>query len=384
MKFNSILVMAGITLSLVLPAPVLAADDTDEAFNKRVALSKKIKSMKELRREMPIPPAAGLFGIYHLPKPGEFVAGINFHHHKFDGLLDGDNSISSAEAVATAPNIFFGAPGQPPTLRVVPKRAEAYVAYPFINYTVDENFSLVALAQYLDQETVLETFNGPGTASIGTSTVTAKGLGDIKFGVLYTPYKSYNDKGVRKHNFIIDAVLSAPTGDIEQDDYILTPAGTRMKSRLAYGMQLGSGTWDALLGLAYWGKEDKWGWGAQYLATIPLENENDEGWRYGDKHELTTWLSYEWKPTLVSSLRLRHETQDEIEGMDPKIFGPGLGANPDNYGGTKTELAIGVNWMYSPGHNLSMEYSEPVSQNRNGVQADHEQSLMFSWRNVFF
>jgi len=149
-------------------------------------------------------------------------------------------------------------------------------------------------------------------------------------------------------------------------------------------MQLGSGTWDALLGAAYWGKDGQWGWGAQYLGTIPLESKNDEGWRYGDKHELTTWLSYEWKPTLATSVRLRHESQGKIKGMDPNIYGPGLGANPGNYGGTKTELALGVNWMYSPGHNLSVEYSKPVSQDRHGVQGDHQDSLMFSWRNAFF
>src|SRR5210317_318075 len=171
MKLNIMLVAASVTLSLVLPTSLLGAEDAggDEAFKKRQALSKKIKSMKELRREMPIPPPAGLFGIYSLPKPGDFIAGINYQNHKFDGLLDGSHSISSAEAVATAPNIFFGNPGQPPTLRIVPKRAEADVAFPFINYTVDEKFSLVALAPFIDKKTVLETFNGPGTASLGTT-----------------------------------------------------------------------------------------------------------------------------------------------------------------------------------------------------------------------
>jgi len=164
----------------------------------------------------------------------------------------------------------------------------------------------------------------------------------------------------------------------------LTPMNTMVKSRLGYGMQLGSGTWDALVGAAYWGKAGNWGWGAQYLATIPLENENDEGWRYGDKHEGTAWVSYAWKPTLVSSLRLRHETQGKIKGIDPKIFGPGLGAQTDNYGGTKTELMVGANWMYKPARNLSVEFSKPIDQDRNGFQADHDYSLMFSWRNGFF
>jgi len=201
-----------------------------------------IKDMRALRKEMPVPPEAGLFGIYHLPKKGQFVTGINVQNFKFSGLLKGSNSVSAETAIVTAPNIFFGNPGQPPTLRVVPKRAEATVLFPFMNYTVDEKFSLVALAPLIKKKTVLETFNGPGTASLGTTTVNSKGLGDINYGVLFTPYKAYDDKNVRKHNVLFDFILSAPTGDIEQTDDILAPNNTMMNTRLPYGMQLGSGT----------------------------------------------------------------------------------------------------------------------------------------------
>ncbi len=386
MNYSSIFVAAGLSLTLAMPTSLLAADDTDtdEEFKKRVELSKMLKEMRLIRREMPIPPPAGLFGIYHLPEKGQFVAGINFQHHEFSGLLEGSNSVSSAEAVATAPNIFFGDPMQPPTLRIVPKSAKADVAFPFINYTVDEKFSLVALAPLIRKRTILETFNGPGTTSLGTTKVGSDGLGDIKFGFLYTPFKAYDEKGIRKHNLIIDVILSAPTGSIDEEDKILTPMNVMQETRLPYGMQLGSGTWDTLLGVAYWGKEGRWGWGAQYLATLPLESENSEGWRYGDKHEGTGWVSYEWQPTLASSLRLRHEYQDEIHGIDPKIYGPGLGANPGNYGGTRTELLVGINWMYQTARNIGLELSIPVAQDRNGFQLEHDYSLMISWRNAIF
>ncbi|MEW8052910.1 MAG: hypothetical protein AB2792_09380 [Candidatus Thiodiazotropha sp.] len=386
MKYCSVITIASIILSLAMPSYVLAINDieADEAYKKRVELSNMLKKMRAVRREMPIPPPAGLFGIYHLPEKGQFVAGINLQHHEFNGLLKGSDSVSTAEAVATAPNIFFGAPMQPPTLRIVPKRAKADVAFPFINYTMDARYSLVALAPLIRKRTELETFNAPGTTSLGTTTVGTDGLGDIKFGLLYSPFKAYDEKGIRKHNLIIDTVLSAPTGSIDEEDKILNPMNAMVKTRLPYGMQLGSGTWDALLGLAYWGKEGKWGWGLQYLATLPLESENSEGWRYGDKYEATGWVSYEWKPTLASSVRLRHEYQDEIHGMDPNIFGPGLGANPDNYGGTRTELMIGVNWMYKSARNLSLEFAKPIDQDRNGYQPDHDYSLMISWRNAIF
>ncbi|MBL7003873.1 MAG: hypothetical protein ISR69_07605 [Gammaproteobacteria bacterium] len=381
MKYKSILIATSIALTATMPMQSFAASDDSDSYEKRLELKNYLKKMRSMRQQLPLPPAAGMFGVYAFPEEGQFVTGINLQNYQFTGLIQGENSVSAESVVTSAPNFFAGDAGQPPTLRVVPKSAEATVIFPFINYSLNKKLALVALAPLIKKETTLEVFQGGGgTTSLGTNTVKSSGLGDIKFGVLY---KLYNE-AENKHNVIIDAVLSAPTGDITVEDNNLTPMNTIVKSRLAYGMQLGSGTWDALVGVAYWGKEKEWGWGAQYLATIPLEDKNDEGWRYGDKKEATAWLSYEWQPTLVSSVRLRHETQGEIEGVDTEIYGAGLGANPENYGGKKMELSLGVNWMYQPARNISVEYSSPVSQDRNGVQAEQDKTIMVSWRNAFF
>ena len=383
MKCRITLLSAGLVLACIMPTIALAVDDQGGSFTleQRRALSNRIKQLRALRKKLPIPVPSGLFGIYAFPERGQGVAGINYQQHEFDGLIEGNDSVSAETVVTTAPNRFFGNPMQPPTLRVVPKSAQADVIFPFANFAINDRFALVALAPLIRKKTVLETFAGPvGTTSLGTNTVTSEGLGDIKFGTIFKAYNSddYN------HNVLIDAVLSAPTGSITKEDYNLTPMNTKEKTRLAYGMQLGSGTWDALLGVVYWGKQNQWGWGAQYLATIPLESENSEGWRFGDKHEGTAWVSYEWQPDLVTSLRLRGETQDEIHGIDPKIYGPGLGANPDNYGGERVEIGFGINWMPAVANNLSLEVLVPIHQDRNGVQAEHEFSVALSWRTGFF
>lgn len=384
MKCSVTLLSASLTLACIMPAHALAAGedpDSGSSLEQRRALSERIKKLRELRKQLPIPVPAGLFGIYAFPEKGQGVAGINYQHHEFDGLLQGSKSISAETAVTTAPNPFFGDPMQPPTLRVVPKKAKADVIFPYANFAINEKFALVGLVPLIRKKTVLETFaGGGGTKSLGTNTVTSNGLGDIKFGTIY---KAYNSDDF-KHNVIVDAVLSAPTGSIKEEDWKLTPMNTTVKSRLAYGMQLGSGTWDTLLGVVYWGKEKQWGWGAQYLATLPLESENSEGWRYGNKQEGTAWVSYEWKPDLVTSVRLRGETQGKIRGIDPKIYGPGLGANTDNYGGERAEFGFGINWMPVPANNLSLELLLPIHQDRNGVQPEHDFSLAFSWRTGFF
>ena len=371
-------------LACALPESALSAEDGTGGgmtFEERRTLSTRIKQLRELRKKLPIPVPAGLFGIYAFPEKGQGVAGINFQHHEFEGLIQGSNSISAQTAVTTAPNRFFGDPMQPPTLRVVPKSAQADVIFPYANFAVNDRLALVGLVPLIKKKTVLETFAGPvGTNSLGTKAVRSAGIGDIKFGTIL---KAYNSDDYR-HNILLDVVLSAPTGSITEEDYNLTPMNTLVKTRLAYGMQLGSGTWDSLLGVVYWGKTEKWGWGAQYLATLPLESENKEGWRYGDKHEATAWVSYEWRSDLVTSVRLRGETQGRISGIDPNIYGPGLGANPDNYGGERAEVGVGINWMPAFANNVSLELLLPVYEDRNGVQAAHDFSLAFSWRKGFF
>ncbi|BAS68360.1 conserved hypothetical protein [endosymbiont of Bathymodiolus septemdierum str. Myojin knoll] len=371
---KNILTIMMFTLALATSAQTFAKySDVDK---KHMVMSEK---MKNLKKKLSIPPAAGLFGVYGLPKKGQFVIGVNYQRYEFSGLLKGSNSISAQQTALEAPNQFFGKPLQPATLRVVPKKSKADVILPFINYTISDKVSLVALVPLTKKQATLETFSGANpNVSLGTNTVESKGLGDIKLGALYKLHDS------DKHHVLVDMVLSLPTGSIKKEDIALTPANTMQSARLGYGLQLGSGTLDALLGVSYWGKDKRWGWGAQYLATIPLEDKNSEGWRYDDKHEATVWGSYAWKPSLVSSLRLRTEHQGKIKGVDSNIYGPGLGAQTSNYGGNLTEASIGMNWTYARAKNISIEYAVPISQNRNGYQAERDSTISISWRNAFF
>ncbi|CAC9582251.1 hypothetical protein BHECKSOX_1931 [Bathymodiolus heckerae thiotrophic gill symbiont] len=87
---------------------------------------------------------------------------------------------------------------------------------------------------------------------------------------------------------------------------------------------------------------------------------------------------------MVSSFRLRTEHQDAIHGIDSNIYAPGSDAQTANYGGKITEASVGVNYMYAPAKNISIEYITPLSQDRNGYQANKESVIAISWRNAFF
>jgi len=88
-------------------------------------------------------------------------------------------------------------------------------------------------------------------------TTRANGIGDVKLWGL-VPLWARED-----HTLHLNAGLSIPTGSISVKDD--TPAG---RQRLPYPMQLGSGTWDLLPGLTYYGRVGETTFGAQGLGIL--------------------------------------------------------------------------------------------------------------------
>ena len=56
----------------------------------------------------------------HGHKPGDIMLSARFMRMEMEGNRIGEKSVSPATIATTVPNRFFGQPGQPPTLRVVP------------------------------------------------------------------------------------------------------------------------------------------------------------------------------------------------------------------------------------------------------------------------
>src|SRR6056297_2085707 len=55
----------------------------------------------------------------HIHKTGEVMLSYRFMHMDMSGYRSGTNGLSP-EQVAATPNRFFGMPGQPPNIRIVP------------------------------------------------------------------------------------------------------------------------------------------------------------------------------------------------------------------------------------------------------------------------
>ncbi len=332
-------------------------------------------SGQNMAAKFPVPPPAGVGGVYVFPKPGKTKLRYTYTRVEVDGMIQGSKAVSPETVAATVKNRFFGLPKQPPFLRVVPDHVDVNIHVLGGLHSLTRNVSIVGAIPFIEKTNRTITFKGAtGTTRLGTSVNTTKGIGDVKLGGLFRVY----DDSV--NHFLLNAVLSMPTGSIKQIGTTLTPTGAYKTSRIGYGMQLGSGTWDPILGMSYWGRKGRFGWGAQYLGTFRVQGSNSQHYRLGNKHTTTAWVSVKANKFLTASVRLKGEIEDKIHGMDPNILGAGLAANTDNYGGERLELFVGGNLTPWKGSNLSFEVGKPVYQNRNGVQGKKDYMAHITFR----
>ena len=318
----------------------------------------------------------------HLHPKGEWMVSYRFMRMAMDGNRIGTDSVSAEEIATTVANRFSGVAGQPPTLRVVPTEMRMDMHMFGAMYGVTDWLTLMGMAMYKDNEMDHTTFQGgAGTTVLGTFETESKGWGDTVLSGLVRGYK--NDT----HGIHFNVGLSIPTGSIKEEDTVLAPNGMTPRLRLPYAMQLGTGTYDFHPGVTYTGHQDAWSWGAQYKAEIRLEDENDQGYAWGDKHGVSAWGGYQWNDNVSSSLRLSASTQDDISGIDPNIVAPVQTADPENYGGEIVEAALGLNLRgtegWTLGHEIGFEVSLPLYQDLNGPQMERDYSVTLGWKKAF-
>jgi hypothetical protein len=315
----------------------------------------------------------------HMHHKGEWMLSYRYMHMDMQGNKIGTSDVSNAQ-ILQVPNRF----GAPPFLRIIPTRMDMDMHMLGAMYAPTDNLTLMVMGNYLDKEMDHLTYNMAGTSVIGGFTVNTEGWSDTKVGGLY---RLYDD---RYHNHVhLNLGLSLPTGSITERSDIFTPmmGGSIANVRVPYAMQLGTGTFDLLPGLTYTGRSGDLSWGAQYRAEIRLEDENDEGYAWGDKHAVTGWLAYEWAPWISTSVRLDASTQGAIDGIDPNIAGPVQTANPAFYGGEEVDAYFGVNLAGQSGvirgHRLALEVGTPIYQDLNGPQMETDWTLMLGWQKAF-
>ncbi len=313
----------------------------------------------------------------HMHKAGEWMLSYRYMEMEMDGNLNGDDSITPTEIVNTLANPFAG----PANVRVVPINMTTKMHMIGLMYAPTDNLTLMAMVNHTTKEMDHITFQGGmGTTELGRFTTKASGIGDTKIAGLY---RLFDDP---THHVHLNVGFSLPTGSIKETDDVLSPMNTRPNLRLPYPMQLGTGTFDFEPGLTYTGKRNQWAWGAQYKAMIRL-SENSQDYTFGDAHQISSWASYSYSPSISFSARLTGKTVDGIDGQDDNITAPVQTANPNNQGGDYVNLGFGFNSVFQEGwlrgHRIALEYSMPIMQDVNGIQLEMENMLTFGYQYAF-
>lgn len=294
----------------------------------------------------------------HNHKQGEFMLSYRYSTMKMEGLRDGTDDLTNADVLAD--------------FMMTPIEMEMSMHMFGGMYGLTDDLTIMAMAPYVEKD--MRMLNRMGVVSHSNS----EGLGDVKVSGLYTLHENTNSDGSRD-KFLLQAGLSLPTGDIDKRN----DAG----QKLGYGMQLGSGTYDPIIGVTYTHHEADWSWGSQ-VNTVFRFGENDNDYRLGNEYGATAWIAKNLHEKLSISFRLDGKYTDEIHGADPDLNAMMSPANrTDLKGGTRVDALVGVNF-YQTGetlqdHRLAAEFGVPVYQDLNGPQLKTDYRAILAWQYAF-
>jgi hypothetical protein len=316
----------------------------------------------------------------HMHSAGEWMLSYRFMSMNMRGNLKNSASIDPDTIATTEENRFFGMPGMPPTLRIVPLEMTMEMHMLGLMYAPSDALTLMLMSSYRQNSMRHVTYaGGMGTSQLGNFTAATSGWGDTSI----TGLIRLRDSAQAKVHAIVG--LSLPTGSTEKRQQILAPTGMMPVVRVPYPMQLGSGSYDPILGLTYSASSERLGWGAQWRSKFRISKNND-GYQLGDEHRFNAWLSYLFKPAVSGSIRLEHFALGNISGLDPMIMGPVQTADPDRQAARRLDLALGVNLAASgrlKGWRLAVEYVLAVDQKLDGPQLETDDQVIIGLQKAF-
>jgi len=323
----------------------------------------------------------------HVHRKGEVMLSVRYMHMDMDDSQIGTDSVTPENIVTNVPNRFFGTPGQPPNLRIVPINMQVDMVMAGAMYAPSDAVTFMVMGGYVSKEMEHVTFQGGmGTTRLGNFTTRSSGISDIKVAALFPVLGIPDAKSKTYDTITAKAGISIPTGSTSEQDQILAPNGATPTVRLPYPMQIGSGSWDLEPAITYKGQRGNLGFGVQGSAKIRLER-NSDNYSLGDVYEGGGWLSYRAAQWISLSGRMRYRSTGRIRGIDSQIVGPVQTANPDFQGGERLYLLGGVNLVatHGPlaGHRIGLELGVPVHQDLNGPQLRGRWNLNIGWQKAF-
>ncbi|HCH19786.1 MAG TPA: alpha-amylase [Cellvibrionales bacterium] len=235
-------------------------------------------------------------------------------------------------------------------------------------YAPSDKLTLILMVNYLEKE--MDSTMDMGMGMLMPMNTKSSGWGDTKISALLSLHNG-NSNGLH-----VNLGASIPTGS--------TTKSNNMGKRLAYPMQLGSGTYDLEPGITYNGKNDFLKWGGQIKGVFHL-SDNDEGYTLGDQVTASSWASYRVNPWLATAIRLTYTYTKNIDGTDGSIdANMSPPARRNNYGGDRFDVSIGITLLGTKpehrGHQIGIEYTTTIDQEANGIQMEMQDMLNIGYQ----
>ncbi len=317
-----------------------------------------------------------------IPEPKEFRFKISQMFMQMGSLRDGTSDISEGSLLAP--------PMTPGKFVVVPSSMQMHMTMLSGAYSFTDNFALMAMTSFKFNRMQME-FNAGLQAATGESgfTMESKGVGDTQ---LLGKYRLYSDDHLAPKDQVSTLFgVSIPTGSIDKK-FSNNPVPGQNGTILPFKMQLGSGTFDPMIGLTYQGSQDPFWYGATSLYTARVYD-NNRGYQQGDEFRLDLYSMYQFHEKSVAHLQLNGTWNDRYsdEPDAGRELGHGhLGFNPanpftsplfdpSNYGGTQLNITAGIQWQPLPLNIIELNGSVPLYQNLNGPQMAEDYRVMLTW-----
>ena len=295
----------------------------------------------------------------HNHHKGKWMVGYKFDYQHFTGNKEGSSSVS--------PSNLFSRYGEVP----LDMTMEMYMFE--IMYGLTDKLTLMVMPQYMKMGMIHASSHGGGHMHKHE----IEGFGDTELSGIYS---FYNTKvGNISHNASLNLGLSVPTG---KTDVKFTNHHNRILN-LPYNMQLGSGTFDPIIGVSYTGASNKWSWGAQTKNYIRI-GKNNEGYRQGNKYTGNIWIENQITNIFSASFGLEGEAWENISGRDRTLSLTSIaGAEPDGQAGERLLANIGTNIKTGKNHSLSIKFGIPLYERFDGPLPETDYRLTAGWQITF-
>ncbi len=288
----------------------------------------------------------------HIHRKGEFMIRYMYMFMSMDSIYSGSKTVSEDKALDQ--------------FMVTPLSMDSTKHMVMPMYGITNRLSVMMMMPYYQKSMNHKTRMG---VEFETK---SKGLGDIEVIFDYAASGinvSNDDKNVSLDpiRLIVSGGWSHPTGSIDKRGD--TPAGSDLL--LPYPMQLGSGTFDLLIGATLLYDLEKWNLSAEFLGSLPL-GRNKEGYSVGNHIELVLDGDYQLNDSSSLSGMLKFSKFGDYDGvdnrLDPNSMPTVATKRPDLRSGERLDIGLRYNYLFSLSKSnieeirLYGEFTKPIYQ----------------------